>query len=64
MHGYREYYIVIKVTNIADLFTVVSSDAYKHDVELASEGVVIDIDKDESNLVNPCFFYPFPNNKF
>ena len=55
IHGYKEYYVIIKATNVVGSFTLASSDAYIHAVDLASEGVVFDIDKGSGFLVSVKF---------
>ena len=43
LHGHQTYYVTIKAENSAGLATFAVSEPYVHDVELASEGLVFDI---------------------
>jgi hypothetical protein len=43
LHGNHDYYVTIKVTNLAGLTTTHTSVVYTHDVQPPSPGVVLDI---------------------
>ena len=43
LHGNQDYYVTIKVTNLAGLTTTHTSVVYTHDVQPPSPGVVLDI---------------------
>lgn len=44
LHGHQTYYVTIKAENSAGLSTFAVSEPYIHDVQLASEGLVFDIE--------------------
>ena len=46
LHGHNVYYVTVKVENTAGLYTMMTSQPYVHDVQMASLGVVIDTKKD------------------
>lgn len=42
LHGHHTYFVTVKVKNTAGLVSVKTSSPYVHDVQMPSEGVVID----------------------
>ncbi|XP_053398947.1 uncharacterized protein LOC128556937 [Mercenaria mercenaria] len=48
MHGELHYFVTIKVRDTVGLFVTASSTEYRHYIELASQGVVQDIDDDST----------------
>ncbi|XP_052067298.1 uncharacterized protein LOC127706680 [Mytilus californianus] len=48
IHGHHTYYISIKVTNSAGLVNIQTSTPYIHDVMLPAEGVILDIDTEDT----------------
>ncbi|XP_063447093.1 uncharacterized protein LOC134726613 [Mytilus trossulus] len=44
LHGHHDYYVTIKVTNLAGLSSTQTSVLYTHDTQLPSPGIVYDID--------------------
>nr|XP_034314147.1 uncharacterized protein LOC105348718 isoform X1 [Crassostrea gigas] len=53
LHGHQTYYVTIKAENSAGLSTFAVSEPYIHDVQLASEGLVFDI---EATTLNQLAF--------
>ena len=43
LHANHNYYVTIKVTNLAGLTTLETSHPYKHNVRIPSPGVVYDV---------------------
>ncbi|XP_033751510.1 LOW QUALITY PROTEIN: uncharacterized protein LOC117335547 [Pecten maximus] len=43
LHGHHAYYITVKAENSVGLFVTATSNAYFHDVQLASKGMVLDV---------------------
>lgn len=52
LHGHQTYYVTIKAENSAGLSTFAVSETYIHDVQLASEGLVFDIEATVSSKKN------------
>ncbi|KAK3589056.1 hypothetical protein CHS0354_008706 [Potamilus streckersoni] len=50
LHEDRIYYITVKAENTAGFVTLMSSDAYLHNTKLPTEGVVVDIDANNTRL--------------
>ncbi|CAG2197001.1 unnamed protein product [Mytilus edulis] len=44
LHGHHDYYVTIKVTNLAGLSSTQTSVVYTHDTQIPSPGIVYDID--------------------
>ncbi|CAC5375018.1 unnamed protein product [Mytilus coruscus] len=49
LHENHDYYLTIKVTNLAGLFTTQSSGVYTHNIQLPTAGIVYDIDSGNLN---------------
>ena len=43
LHANHDYYVTIKVTNLAGLTTLATSHPYKHNVRIPSPGIVYDV---------------------
>ena len=43
LHANHDYYVTIKVTNLAGLKTLATSHPYKHNVRIPSPGIVYDV---------------------
>jgi hypothetical protein len=56
LHGEIDYFVTIKVRDTAGHFVTASSKPYRHNIELASKGIVHDIDGSSSKV------YFFSNN--
>lgn len=52
LHGSQNYFITIKASNPIGLYALAVSDVYVHNVYLASEGVVFDINPSSSQQVH------------
>ena len=50
LHGHQTYYVTIKAENSAGLSTLAVSEPYVYDVQLASEGLVFDIQASVSSF--------------
>ena len=64
MHGKQSYYMTIKATNAVGLHTVASSDAYVHNVGLAAQGVVFDVEQHSVRIFCSDFFLQIPHTKY
>lgn len=51
LHGEQDYFVTIKVRDTAGQYVTASSTGYRHDIKLASQGIVQDIDTDSSKQV-------------
>ncbi|XP_076075248.1 uncharacterized protein LOC143046131 isoform X2 [Mytilus galloprovincialis] len=49
LHGHHNYYVTIKVTNLAGLSITKTSVVYTHDIQLPSAGIVYDINPNSGN---------------
>lgn len=49
LHGHHDYYVTIKVTNLAGLSITKTSVVYTHDIQLPSAGIVYDINLNNVN---------------
>ena len=50
LHGELDYYVTIKVKDTAGNFLTTCSKPYRHNIELASSGIVHDIEEDLSRV--------------
>ena len=57
LHGELDYYVTIKVRDTAGHFVTACSEPYRHNIELASKGIVHDIDEDNTRVLTCIFLY-------
>ena len=50
LHANHEYYVSIKAENAIGLFTIATSSVYKHDVTMATGGLIFDV-KTNGNIM-------------